>query len=71
MNSDDVIDALEVTAKLLELHNENPFKIKAFTNAAYKLSKLRYDFDGKIIEEEGELPLLLQSKEKEKKRGKN
>ena len=47
MNSDDVIDALEITAKLLELHNENPFKIKAFTNAAYKLSKLRYDFDGK------------------------
>lgn len=47
MNSGDLIHALDITAKLLELHNENPFKIKAYTNAAYKLSKLRYDFEGK------------------------
>jgi len=47
MNNDDITDALEITAKLMELHNENPFKIKAYTNAAYKLSKLRYDFQGK------------------------
>jgi len=51
MSSDEVIDALELTAKLFELHNENPFKIKALTNAAYKLSKLRYDFEGKSHEE--------------------
>lgn len=51
MNSDDIIDALDITAKLMELHNENPFKTKAYTNAAYKLSKLRYEFEGKSQEE--------------------
>ena len=51
MSSDEVIEALELTAKLSELHNENPFKIKALTNAAYKLSKLRYEFEGKSHEE--------------------
>lgn len=47
MTNDDITDALDITAKLMELHNENPFKSKAYTNAAYKLSKLRYDFEGK------------------------
>jgi len=51
MNSSDVIDALEITAKLMELHNENPFKTKAYANAAYKLSKMRYDFEGKSKED--------------------
>jgi DNA polymerase (family 10) len=47
MSNDDITEALDITAKLMELHQENPFKIKAYTNAAYKLSKLRYDFQGK------------------------
>lgn len=47
MSNDEVTDTLEITGKLLELHNENPFKAKAYANAAYKLSKLRYDFEGK------------------------
>lgn len=47
MSNNDIIDALDITGKLMELHQENPFKIKAYTNAAYKLSKLRYDFEGK------------------------
>lgn len=51
MNNDDIIEALEITAKLMELHNENPFKSKAYVNAAFKLSKLRYDFEGKSKEE--------------------
>lgn len=51
MNNDDIIDALEITAKLMELHNENPFKSKAYVNAAFKLSKLRYDFEGKSKED--------------------
>lgn len=51
MSNDDIIDALEITAKLMELHNENPFKTKALTNAAFKLSKLRFDFQGKSQEE--------------------
>lgn len=51
MNNDDICNALELSGKLLELHNENPFKIKAYTNASYKLSKLRYDFEGKTLKE--------------------
>jgi len=53
MSNDDITDALEITAKLMELHNENPFKTKAYTNAAFRLSKLRYDFQGKTPEEIG------------------
>ncbi len=51
MSNDDIIDALEITAKLMELHNENPFKSKAYVNAAFKLSKMRYNFEGKTQEE--------------------
>jgi DNA polymerase (family X) len=47
MSNDEVCDALELTGKLMELHGENPFKTKAYGNASYKLSKLRYDFNGK------------------------
>jgi len=51
MNNDDICDALELSGKLLELHNENPFKVKAYAGASYKLSKLRYDFEGKTLQE--------------------
>lgn len=47
MNNDEIIDAIELTGKLMDLHNENPFKSKAYANAAFRLSKLRYDFTGK------------------------
>ncbi len=51
MNNDTICDALEISGKLLELHNENPFKVKAYANASYKLSKLRYDFEGKTLKD--------------------
>lgn len=51
MTSDEIIDTLELHAKLLELHGENAFKVKAFLNAAFKLNKLRYEFEGKSQEE--------------------
>jgi len=51
MLSDEVVSALKLQAKLLELHKENPFKIKAFAAAAYKLDKLRYNFEGKSKED--------------------
>jgi DNA polymerase (family X) len=51
MTSSDIIDALEITGKLMELHEGNPFKIKAYAGAAYRLSKLRYDFEGKSPDE--------------------
>ncbi|MGZ3919274.1 MAG: PHP domain-containing protein [Bacteroidia bacterium] len=51
MSNDDICDALELSGKLLELHGENPFKIKAYTNSAYKLSKLRFNFEGKSLQD--------------------
>ncbi len=51
MNSKEIIESFEIVAKLLELHNENPFKVKAYVNAAFKLSKLRYEFEGKQKQE--------------------
>jgi len=47
MENDEIIEALELTGKLMDLHNENPFKSKAYTNAAFRLNKLRYDFSNK------------------------
>ena len=47
MNNDEIIDTLELTGKLMDLHGDNPFKSKAFANAAFRLSKMRYDFTGK------------------------
>lgn len=48
---DEITDALELTGKLMELHGENPFKTRAYSNASFKLSKLRFDFTGKSREE--------------------
>ena len=47
MTNQEIVEALDITGKLMELHNENPFKSKAFSASAYKLGKLRYDFNGK------------------------
>jgi DNA polymerase (family 10) len=35
----EIADTLELTAQLLELHNENPFKIRALNNASYKINR--------------------------------
>lgn len=47
MSTEEIADSLELTAKLMELHEENPFKVKAVANGAYKLSKTRIDLHGK------------------------
>lgn len=47
MTTEDIADILELTAKLMELHEENPFKVKAVSTAAYKLSKTRIDLSSK------------------------
>lgn len=39
MSNSDIVDTIELTAKLLELHNEDEFRIKTYTNAAYNLDK--------------------------------
>jgi len=51
MTTEDIADAFEITSKLLELHNENSFKVKAMASAAYRLSKTRIDLNHKSIEE--------------------
>jgi len=51
MSSDEIIEHLELMARLMELHDENPFKTRAVSNAAFKLNKLRYNFDGKSKED--------------------
>jgi DNA polymerase (family X) len=47
MNTEDIADILDLTAKLMELHEENPFKVKAVASGAYRLSKTRIDLSGK------------------------
>ena len=51
MNTDEVADVLELTAQLMELHDENPFKIRSLVSAAYKLSKSRISLEGKTLAE--------------------
>ena len=51
MTTEDIADAFEITSKLMELHNENSFKVKAMASAAYRLSKTRIDLNNKSIEE--------------------
>ncbi len=43
MNTSDIADGLKLTAKLMELHNENPFKIRSLSNAAFRLDKSGID----------------------------
>lgn len=50
-SSGEIADRLSLLARLMELHGENPFKTRAYSNAAFRLSKLRYDFAGKTIED--------------------
>ena len=51
MITESISDLLELTAKLMELHSENPFKIKAISSAAYRISKMNMDLSGKTLEE--------------------
>lgn len=51
MTTEDIADALDITAKLLELHGENPFKVKAIASAAYKIGKTRIDLNNKTTDE--------------------
>jgi DNA polymerase (family 10) len=51
MTTEDIADALKLTAQLQELHGVNPFKVKALANAAYRLDKTDIDLAGKSLEE--------------------
>jgi DNA polymerase (family X) len=43
MTSDNIIEHLSLLSKLMELHNDNPFKIKSLANAVFKLDKIQMD----------------------------
>ena len=51
MSTEEIAHALKLTAQLMELHEENPFKIKSIANAAYKLDKTDIDLQGKSLPE--------------------
>lgn len=51
MTTEEIADVLEITSRLMELHEENPFKVKALKAAAYNLSKTRLDLIGSSPEE--------------------
>jgi DNA polymerase (family 10) len=46
-----IIDILEITASLMELHDENPFKVKAVQSAVFNLEKLSHVLGEMSLEE--------------------
>lgn len=44
MENNDVVEMLEMTVRLMELHEMDAFKIRAFQNAAFNLDKATADF---------------------------
>lgn len=44
LSNDSIVKAIGLYAKLAELHDENPFKVKAFSTAAFNLKKVRQPF---------------------------
>src|SRR6185369_6321005 len=51
MTTEEIADAIEFTSKLMELHGENPFKVKALAGASFRLSKIHVDLSNKTLEE--------------------
>lgn len=47
MENKTIARTLRLLGQLMELHNENPFKIKSIANAAFKIDKLPYPISGK------------------------
>ena len=51
MKTEKIAAKLKLTGQLQELHGQNPFKVKALINAAYRLDKTDINLEGKNIEE--------------------
>ena len=51
MENKTIARTLRLLSQIMELHKENPFKIKSVANAAFKIDKLPYAIKGKTIEE--------------------
>lgn len=41
MSNEEIVEVLELTVKLLELHNADPFKIRGFSTAAFNLDRFK------------------------------
>lgn len=51
MENKTIARTLRLFSQLMELHNENPFKIKSVANAAFKVDKLPYAIKDKTFDE--------------------
>ncbi|MEO6850989.1 MAG: helix-hairpin-helix domain-containing protein, partial [Mucilaginibacter sp.] len=51
MENKPIARTLRLLSQLMELHDENPFKIKSLANAAFKVDKLPYRASGKSLAE--------------------
>jgi DNA polymerase (family 10) len=51
MTNDNIAANLKLTSQLLELHEANPFKIKAYTGAIYQIDKLAEETEAKTAYE--------------------
>lgn len=51
MENKPIARTLRLLSQLMELHNENPFKIKSVANAAFKIDKLPFAISSKPISE--------------------
>ncbi len=51
MENKPIARTLRLLSQLMELHDENPFKIKSIANAAFKVDKLPYPVAGKTLAE--------------------
>jgi DNA polymerase (family 10) len=51
MENKTIARSLRLLSQLMELHEENPFKIKSLANAAFKVDKLPYPLNGKNLAE--------------------
>ncbi len=51
MTNSEIADILKLFANLSELHGGNPFKIKIFTSASFRIDKMLIPLEGKTIDE--------------------
>lgn len=51
MENKEISKTLKLLSQLMELHNENPFKIKSIANASFKVDKLPFKLKDKALEE--------------------
>jgi DNA polymerase (family X) len=56
MNNSEIIEMLEQTARLMELHDGDPFRIRTFSSAAFSLEKIDVNLADQPVDELVKLP---------------